>query len=602
MSSWLRGLLAPPAFGEDEEKARIAWILNITLWAILIIIVAAAYPLIYFSVTPEEALMSALMVGAFILLVLGMILLSRLGFVRLASTLLPAVMLIAISAMLLFFGGLRTAGVAGYLLVIFLAGLVLGGRGALIYGTLSILSAVGVFYTYYTWPPALEGILSPRTSLGFDDLFMLLAFVGLMAVLVGLTLRSITRALERARRDERALAETNRALEASRDELQARTEALERRTLQLRAAVEVTHDITSARELDDLLNRAVNLIRDRFGFYHAGIFLVDERGEYAVLRTATGEAGRRMLAQGHKLKVGEMGIVGNVTATGEPRIALDVGADAVHFKNPLLPETRSEIALPLRIGMQVIGALDVQSREATAFDEDDITILQTMADELAVAIQNAQLLNQMQQTVRELEMASGRYTQEAWQAGIEQPRGYIYRWMGVEPSDEQPPEAQEVWEHGISKLTTVQPQAGDETPGPVDTAAIPIKFREGVIGVVTLRSADGSISSRTISQVEEVTDRLALALENARLVEETQQRASREEMLSQMTARFTQSLDLDTLLRAAVRELGQLPRVAEVSVHVGSPGGSPASSETSNETSHEASPEASSEGEGEEAV
>jgi GAF domain-containing protein len=580
MSNWIERLLASPVL---EEKARIAWILNVTLWAILVIILAAAYPLIRFNETPEETVSSALMVGVFVVLVSGLILLARLGYVRLTSTLLPAIILIAINALLLFFGGLRTVGVSGYLLVIFLAGLILGGRAALIYGALSILSAVGIFYAYYTSPPALEGILSERTSLGFDDLFMLLAFAGLMAVLVGLTLRSLTGALDHARYDERALAESNRELEVNRDELQARTEALERRTLQLRAAVEVTHDITAARELDDLLNRAVNLIRERFGFYHAGIFLVDERGEYAVLRTATGEAGRRMLAQGHRLKVGETGIVGNVTATGEPRIALDVGTDAVHFKNPLLPETRSEMALPLRIGMQVIGALDVQSREAAAFDEDDIAILQTMADELAVAIQNAQLLSQMQQTVRELEMASGRYTQEAWQVGVERPRGYTYRWLGVEPSNEQPPEAQEVWEQGEPKLFTARPQVEGEASGSMNTAAIPIKFREGVIGVVTLRSADGDISARTVSQVEEVADRLALALENARLVEETQQRASREETLSQMTARFTQSLDLDTLLRAAVRELGQLPRVAEVSVHVGTPTGSPATDGASEE-------------------
>lgn len=574
MSTWIRGFLAPSAFEEDEERARIAWIISVTLWATLIIIMAAAYPLIYFSETPEETLMSAVMVGVFIALIAGLILLSRLGYVRLTGTLLPAIILIAINALILFFGGLRTVGVAGYLLVIFLAGLILGGRAALIYGVLSILSAVGVFYAYYTEPPALEGILSERTSLGFDDLFMLLAFAGLMMVLVGLTLRSITGALDRARYNERALAESNRELQASRDELQVRTEALERRTLQLRTAVEVTHDITAARGLDDLLDRAVNLIRGRFGFYHVGIFLVDERGEYAVLRTATGEAGRRMLAQGHRLKVGETGIVGNVTATGEPRIALDVGADAVHFKDSLLPETRSEMALPLRIGMQVIGALDVQSREPAAFDEDDIAILQTMADELAVAIQNSQLLSQMQQTVHELEMASGRYTQEAWQVGVERPRGYVYRWMGVEPSDEQPPEALEVWAQGEPKLTTTQSQVGDETPGVMGAAAIPIKFREEVIGIVTLRSADGNISQRTVSQVEEVADRLALALENARLVEETRQRASREETLSQMTARFTQSLDMDTLLRVAVRELGQLPEIAEVSVHVGSPGAS----------------------------
>ena len=168
--------------------------------------------------------------------------------------------------------------------------------------------------------------------------------------------------------------------------VQERTNDLERRSVQLRVAAEIARDATSARELNDLLNSAVNLVRDRFGFYHAGIFLLDKRREYAILKAATGEAGRQMIERKHKLKVGETGIVGYATGTGQPRIALDVGADAVHFKNPLLPETRSEMALPFKVNDQVIGALDVQSTQEAAFDEEDVAILQTMADQLAVAI------------------------------------------------------------------------------------------------------------------------------------------------------------------------------------------------------------------------
>ena len=145
-------------------------------------------------------------------------------------------------------------------------------------------------------------------------------------------------------------------------EISERTAKLERRAAQLQVAAEIARDTSATRGLDELLNHAVNLVRDRFGFYHAGIFLVDERGEYAVLHAATGEAGAAMLKQGHRLKVDEVGIVGYVTGVGQPRIALDVGADAVHFKNPLLPETRSELALPLKVGERVIGALDVQSQ------------------------------------------------------------------------------------------------------------------------------------------------------------------------------------------------------------------------------------------------
>jgi GAF domain-containing protein len=178
---------------------------------------------------------------------------------------------------------------------------------------------------------------------------------------------------------------------------------LERRIIQLQVAADVARDAATVRQVDDLLNRAVDMIRDRFGFYHAGIFMIDEHGEYAVLRAATGAAGQKLLESGHKLKVNEVGIVGYVTGSGQPRVALDVGADAVYFKNPFLPETRSELTLPLRVSEKIIGALDVQSKEPAAFDNEDVIILQTMADQLAVAIENARLFEIERRRSAELE-------------------------------------------------------------------------------------------------------------------------------------------------------------------------------------------------------
>jgi PAS domain S-box-containing protein len=204
-------------------------------------------------------------------------------------------------------------------------------------------------------------------------------------------------ALENARL-HRVVADLAARLE---EEVAARTHDLDRRSLELMVAAEVARDATRSVGLDELLNRAANLIRERFGFYHAGIFLVDEQGEYAVLRAATGNAGRQMLADGHKLKVGEVGMVGYVIQTGHPRIVLDVGADAVHFENPLLPETRSEMTLPLQVGERIIGALDVQSRREAAFDKGDVAVLRIMADQLAVAIEKARLFEQTQAILEE---------------------------------------------------------------------------------------------------------------------------------------------------------------------------------------------------------
>lgn len=176
----------------------------------------------------------------------------------------------------------------------------------------------------------------------------------------------------------------------------------ERRTRLLQAANRVGREVTSILELNQLLPQTVDIICDAYGFYYSGIFLVDESGEWAILRAGYGEAGKAMLAENHRLKVGPGSMIGACIAFGEARIALDVGEERVHFKNPHLPHTRSEMALPLRYGKDVLGAVTVQSVEERAFSQDDITTLMTMAEHLAVAINNARTLEALKQAHTEI--------------------------------------------------------------------------------------------------------------------------------------------------------------------------------------------------------
>jgi GAF domain-containing protein len=176
----------------------------------------------------------------------------------------------------------------------------------------------------------------------------------------------------------------------------------EHRTRLLQAANRVGKEATSILELDKLFPQTVDIICEAYGFYYSGIFLVDESGEWAVLRAGYGEAGEAMLAEDYKLKVGPGSMIGACIAFGEARIALDVGEEKVHFKNPHLPHTRSEMALPLRYGRDVLGAVTVQSVEERAFSQDDITTLMTMAEHLAVAINNARALNALKQAHAEI--------------------------------------------------------------------------------------------------------------------------------------------------------------------------------------------------------
>jgi HAMP domain-containing protein len=166
---------------------------------------------------------------------------------------------------------------------------------------------------------------------------------------------------------------------------------VEERTRQVRTAAEVARAVTSTPNLDDLLRRAVDLIRDRFGYYHVTIFLLDEAGNNAVVRESTGEIGQLMKARGHSLAVGSPSVIGWVTSHNQGRIATDVGRDPIHLKNELLPETRSEAAVPLQVAGHVLGALDVQSKEINAFTPEALEVLQALADQLSTAIQNARL-------------------------------------------------------------------------------------------------------------------------------------------------------------------------------------------------------------------
>ncbi len=321
--------------------------------------------------------------------------------------------------------------------------------------------------------------------------------------------------------------------------VEERTRDLEKRTNQIQVAAEVARDITTNRDLESLLNHTVTIIPERFGFYHAGIFMVDVRGEFAVLRAATQETGQEMLRLGHKLRIGETGLVGHVCFSGEPRIALDVGEDAVHFKNPHLPLTRSEIALPLKSGEKMIGALDVQSIEAAAFDQESIMILQVMADQLATAIENTNLLQELQGNIRELERLSGSLVRSAWQKTRQSKDiiGYQYDGLIVEP---------------IYHQAEMIDQEATPTAAPI---SLPLQIRDQSIGSLDIWPSHESLSIDELDLVKKISNRISQILENARLFEESQNRAEREKLTTEITAQLRASTDPQAMLETAVTEL-----------------------------------------------
>lgn len=345
-----------------------------------------------------------------------------------------------------------------------------------------------------------------------------------------------------------------------------RTHDLEMRSTELQTAANIARDVSLAQNVDELLQRTAKLIRERFFFYHVGIFLIDDNNEYAILRAAGGEAGMLMLANKHKLRVGEVGIVGYVTKTGEPRIVLDVGGDAVHFRNPLLPYTRSEMTLPLEINGKVIGAVDIQSDKINAFDNTDIAILQILTDQLAISIEKNRLIQELQQSVATIEDTSARYTALTWRTFLQQQTkepGYRYEGVKFEPIDSPSPEGIKAMEKGKYILTDV------EGGKPGTMLAVPVRLRGQSIGTLNLKFQGTNIPRETIQLIEEAANRLALALENARLVQDARKLATREQQINIVSAQIQQSTDIETLLQNTVRELGNTLGIPKTFIQIG---------------------------------
>jgi DNA-binding LacI/PurR family transcriptional regulator/GAF domain-containing protein len=356
-----------------------------------------------------------------------------------------------------------------------------------------------------------------------------------------------------------------------------------RRAARLAAAAEVSSAATSIVDLPQLLREAVTLIQDRFRLYYAGLFLVDAGRTWAVLVAGTGEAGAVMLERGHRLEVGGSSMIGRCVATGEARIESDTssmdissagtGSEILWRRNPLLPETRSELALPLISRGTVIGAMTIQDDRPGAFTEGDITTLQTMADQLANAIENARLLEEMERTLREVQLATGRYTQETWRDFIRDRSGsvgYRYSLVDVEAVDDPRPEAIAAIEqdavvlvHGTRAASEPQGEA------PVTTGVgIPIRLRNQVLGALNLRFDGDTVAPEVLQMVEQVAERLAVSLESARLLEETRRAAERERLVGDVSRRIRQSLEVDEVLQSSVREIRDAMDLFRVSVRL----------------------------------
>lgn len=491
------------------------------------------------------------------------------GKLILAKISVPVTLLVALTAIALTTDGLRDTALIAIPVVLVLSSILMGRASLFIITPLAVLAAVIVgirdILTGHDPHPARldDAIIVPM---------IFLAGAGITHILVS----QLSESVERARQSESEQKLENEELMALRasleqkvlertTELENTIQSSEKKARQFRAVAQVMNAVSSVQNLEELLLQITRVISQQFDVYHVGIFLVDEARKSAVLRAANSEGGQRMLARKHSLPIGQAGIVGFVTATGRPRIALDVGADSVYFDNPDLAGTRSEIALPLHYGGEVIGALDAQSTEPNAFLPDDVEVLGTLADQVAVAINNAETFAEAQKALAEAQSAVGQAAREAWQVlrptqlGI----GFSYSDAGIKPLQYpvENPQVKEAVANGKTVITS--------GPGNWSRLAIPVRLRDKIVGVMQLSSrGDSKLTQDDAEIAEAVAARLSLAMETATLLQSSQRRADLEKVTANITSKVSSSTRFDTILQTAAQELSRALGGSDVIIQI----------------------------------
>jgi GAF domain-containing protein len=327
-----------------------------------------------------------------------------------------------------------------------------------------------------------------------------------------------------------------------------RTKRISKRSDQLEAITFIGRDVMSIQNLDQMLNEAVDLISNQLGYYFAGIFLTDEVNQYAILRAASSQGGHRLLMSRYRVYIGETNFIGSVISRGILRFRHYEENEAQTSETPELAETRSEIVLPLRARDRLIGALDIQSHEIEEFDEENIKMLQILADQLALSIMNARLYQETQQSLESARRSYGHISQQAW-ADLISRQHILKRYDPQEILSE---------DNGWSKKSL---QAAQDGKMVIENSllAIPIKERGQVIGLIRAHKASEKDlwTQEEVNLINSLTDQLEIALESARLYKDTQLLAEQERLVGEITARMRETLDIESVLKIAAQEIGE---------------------------------------------
>jgi len=544
MDNSFRNFLIPKNIQDESKRSEFRMLRTI----LLIVFAATATGLVLDGIIGKR-IATTITMGIVVILIIISVILLRNGKDQMARYIVPTALLIGLSFLIWQGGGMHDVILIALVAIVILASLTIGPRATLLFGILASVATIIIGSS------EIYGILENQFSsvTDYEDILLvpliIMATAGLQRLLVGRLNESVAREKKNAETQARINIELRELQNTLENRVNERTAELEesaaqiqKRASQLEAIADVSSSVASLQDMKQLLPYITKIVSERFGFYHAGIFLLSDDKEFAVLRAANSEGGQVMLARKHQLRVGQEGVVGFAVSQKRAHIALDVGDDAVYFDNPDLPATRSEMALPLIIGNEVIGVLDVQSEEPNAFTDEDVTVLSTLANQLAVAIENARLFQQSQDALKELDATFQQYLSSEWRQFSGESKVIGYR----------------AYESGLEPITEEQVGA-KSTKADKSTQKIPVSLRGSTLGTLSINMGNNpqEYTDEEMSLIQTVADRLALALESARLLEESQKAAAKEQAIGEITGKIGASINMRNVLQTAVEELGR---------------------------------------------
>lgn len=568
-----RTIFTPQELNDRESQATFR-VLNAVLLISLLAALGTLVAVFTFATSPYAQAVIIAMTG---ILLFSYILLRR-RILLPARVMAPLSIFIMVVFLLIVGSGIHDVSLITFTGVIILASLTLGQRATFVFAGLIIVAVFGVGLA------EMNGLLVTDASFMAtpDDPFLISIVVLAITFAQVILINRLNLSIQDARENEKAQVEANRELTELKNALEVhveeRTIELERanrlnthRAAQFESITQITRSTTGLmKELGALLPDITESISKQFGYYHVGIFLLDDSLEHAVLAASNSAGGKRMLEKGFRLRVGEAGIVETVAASGAPRIALDTGADPVLFDNPNLPETHSEIAVPLKSGGRVVGVLDIQSAEPSAFSNEDITTLSVLADQISIAIENTRLYETARKSLEQTEAAYRQYVQQQWTRLVRDEKLKGYRFASGASAPLQEPldlgEAARVSEEG-----KIYQREGAQNNGMAELA-IPVKLRGEVIGILHISTPKKPRwTDDDIDIAEAVAERLALSMENARLFQASANRATRERIASDISSKIGGNIRTENILQTTAQELSQALGGSDVLIQMQAP-------------------------------